>query len=288
MRIGMPGPGGPPDGCGSAAARPVVPSGVPGSGYASGSGFGSGPSVSGASAPGPAAFGTLASGAVVVGSRVRHQRPTLQEYRFASALRRSPAQAAEPVTRDLDGIPPLGEVEAGSGARAAVPTGVSAAPGDVGVLGTRCGRFGIGVAGVVGSGAAGSASVGGVVGGGGDVVSTRALARACGVVLCDPERRARPGTVARARALEPVRGLFRVERNATAFHGIYRESVSRFPVRRRVWDAYGRPSPFGTRTVPAPPVTASAAAAPTVPLTVVLVSPVTALPVTASAGEGAR
>ncbi|MFI6525926.1 hypothetical protein [Streptomyces uncialis] len=183
---------------------------------------------------------------------------------------------------------------------------MSAAPGDVGALDIRCGRCGIGVAGVadvVGSGAAGSASVGGVRGGGGGVVSTRALARACGVVLCDPERRARPGTVARARALEPVRGLFRVERNATAFHGIYLESVSRSPVRRRVWDTYGRPSPFGTRTVPAPPVTASAAAAPTVPMTVVPVSPVIALPVialpvialpvtappvTASAGEGAR
>ncbi|MFJ4769169.1 hypothetical protein ACIP88_08640 [Streptomyces uncialis] len=287
MRIGMPGPGGLPDGRGGAAARPVAPSGVPGSA--------SGPSGSGPSAPGPAAPGDLASGAVV-GSRVRYERPALQEYRFASALRGSPA---EPVARHLDGIPPRGRVEAPSSARAAVPTDGSAA-GDMGVLDVMCGMCGIGVVGVVGSGAAGSASAGGVVGGGGVVVSARACGRACGVVLCDPERRARPGTVIRARALGLFCGLFRglfpgvspglsrVERSATAFHGIYLERESWPPVRRPVWDAYGRLSPFGAGTVPASAavastVPASAAATPTVPMTAF-----PAPTVTASAGEGAR
>ncbi|MEU0689487.1 hypothetical protein ABZ350_21500, partial [Streptomyces uncialis] len=284
MRIGMPGPGGLPDGRGGVAARPVVPSGVPGSA--------SGPSASGPSAPGPAASGDLASGAVV-GSRVRYERPTLQEYRFASALRGCPTQAAEPVARHLVGIPPLGRVEAPSRARAAVPADVGAAGdvGDVGVLDVldvMCGIGVVGPAGVMGSGAAGSASVGGVVGGGGVVVSARACGRACGVVLCDPERRARPGTVARARALGLFRGLSRVERSATAFHGIYLESVSRSPVRRPVWDAYGRLSPCGTGTVAASAdlasmVTASAAVAPTVP-----VAAFPALTPAGSAGEGAR
>lgn len=278
MRIGMPGPGGLPDGRGGAAARPVVPSGLPGAGC--------GPSAPGSSASGPAASGGLVPGAVVVRSRVRHERPTLQEYRFASALRGSPAKAAEPVARRLDGIPALGEGEASSSARAAVPTGVSAA-GDVGVMCGVCDVCGIGVLGVANSGAAGSAFAGGAVGGGGAVVSARAFARVCGAVLCDPGRRARPGASARARALALARVVFRVllrvERNTTAFHGIYLERVSRSPVRRRVWDAYGRTSPSATRTVPASMVSASAAAAPTAPVTAV-----PALTVPASAGEGTR
>ncbi|MFG3271844.1 DUF3492 domain-containing protein [Streptomyces luteogriseus] len=82
-----------------------------------------------------------------------------------------------------------------------------------------------------------------VIGGTGLVVpprNPRALAEACVALLRDPERRARLGAAARARALE----LFTVEQNIEAFHGIYLEIVSRAPVRRVVLDGTGEPLPF--------------------------------------------
>ncbi|MHC3452232.1 DUF3492 domain-containing protein [Streptomyces prasinus] len=82
-----------------------------------------------------------------------------------------------------------------------------------------------------------------VVGGTGLVVPPRdpqALAQACVSLLRDPERRARLGAAARARALE----LFTVEQNVAAFHDLYLEVVARTPVRRvRLSDA-GDPLPF--------------------------------------------
>ncbi|MEV0976081.1 DUF3492 domain-containing protein [Streptomyces sp. NPDC049915] len=83
-----------------------------------------------------------------------------------------------------------------------------------------------------------------VIGGTGLVVpprNPRALAEACVALLRDPERRARLGAAARARALE----LFTVEQNVAAFHGIYLELVSRCPVNRVVLDDTGEPLPFG-------------------------------------------
>jgi glycosyltransferase involved in cell wall biosynthesis len=91
-----------------------------------------------------------------------------------------------------------------------------------------------------------STDVGAVVeaiGGTGLVVpprNPRALAEACVALLRDPERRARLGAAARARALE----LFTVEQNVTAFHGIYLDILSRTPVRRVVLDDTGEPLPF--------------------------------------------
>ncbi|MER6344163.1 DUF3492 domain-containing protein [Streptomyces sp. NPDC001595] len=92
-----------------------------------------------------------------------------------------------------------------------------------------------------------STDVGAVVeaiGGTGLVVpprNPRALAEACVALLRDPERRARLGAAARARALE----LFTVEQNVQAFHGIYLEIVAQCPVRRVVLDDAGEPLPFG-------------------------------------------
>ncbi|MGV9322989.1 DUF3492 domain-containing protein [Streptomyces sp. NPDC003660] len=82
-----------------------------------------------------------------------------------------------------------------------------------------------------------------VIGGTGLVVpprNPRALAEACVALLRDPERRARLGAAARARALE----LFGVEQNITAFHGIYLEIMSHCPVRRADVDDAGEPLPF--------------------------------------------
>ncbi|PZT68624.1 transferase [Streptomyces sp. SW4] len=82
-----------------------------------------------------------------------------------------------------------------------------------------------------------------VIGGTGLVVpprNPRALAEACVSLLRDPERRARLGAAARARALE----LFTVEQNIAAFHGIYLEILSRSPVHRVVLDDSGDPLPF--------------------------------------------
>ncbi|WP_234383154.1 DUF3492 domain-containing protein [Streptomyces dysideae] len=82
-----------------------------------------------------------------------------------------------------------------------------------------------------------------VIGGTGLVVpprNPRALAEACVALLRDPERRARLGAAARARAVE----LFTVEQNIAAFHDIYLEIVSRTPVRRVVLDETGEPLPF--------------------------------------------
>ncbi|MGV9351430.1 DUF3492 domain-containing protein [Streptomyces spiralis] len=112
-----------------------------------------------------------------------------------------------------------------------------------------------------------------VIGGTGLVVpprNPRALAEACVTLLRDPERRARLGAAARARALE----LFTVEQNIAAFHGIYLEIVSRCPVRRVVLNDSGEPLPFATPaeahvpghwTGPAAPATPTAPAAPTTP-----------------------
>ncbi|MDN3289704.1 DUF3492 domain-containing protein [Streptomyces thermocarboxydus] len=82
-----------------------------------------------------------------------------------------------------------------------------------------------------------------VIGGTGLVVpprNPRALAEACVSLLRDPDRRARLGEAARARALE----LFSVEQNVAAFHGLYLETVARTPVHRPVLDADGDPQPF--------------------------------------------
>ncbi|MFG2637405.1 DUF3492 domain-containing protein [Streptomyces sp. NPDC048362] len=82
-----------------------------------------------------------------------------------------------------------------------------------------------------------------VIGGTGLVVpprNPRALAEACVALLRDPERRARLGAAARARALE----LFTVEQNIAAFNGIYLEIVSHCPIRRVVLDEAGGPLPF--------------------------------------------
>ncbi|MFD3656187.1 DUF3492 domain-containing protein [Streptomyces sp. NPDC058620] len=86
-----------------------------------------------------------------------------------------------------------------------------------------------------------------VIGGTGLVVpprNPRALADACIALLRDPERRARLGAAARARALE----LFTVEQNLAAFRGIYLELISRSPAWREAdaVDAYGGPRPFAT------------------------------------------
>ncbi|TJZ45239.1 DUF3492 domain-containing protein [Streptomyces piniterrae] len=85
-----------------------------------------------------------------------------------------------------------------------------------------------------------------VIGGTGLVVpprNPRALADAVGALLGDPERRARLGAAARARALE----LFTAEQNITAFRGIYLELISRAPARPAACpavDAQGVPRPF--------------------------------------------
>ncbi|MGA5562439.1 DUF3492 domain-containing protein [Streptomyces platensis] len=85
-----------------------------------------------------------------------------------------------------------------------------------------------------------------VIGGTGLVVpprNPRALAAACTALLADPDRRARLGAAARARALE----LFTVEQNIAAFRGIYLELISHAPARPaagRTQDAHGVPRPF--------------------------------------------
>ncbi|MYZ19076.1 DUF3492 domain-containing protein [Streptomyces sp. SID339] len=82
-----------------------------------------------------------------------------------------------------------------------------------------------------------------VIGGTGLVVpprNPRALAEACVALLRDPERCARLGAAARARALE----LFTVEQNIAAFRSIYLDIVSHCPVRRDAVDETGDPVPF--------------------------------------------
>ncbi|MEV5505940.1 DUF3492 domain-containing protein [Streptomyces orinoci] len=85
-----------------------------------------------------------------------------------------------------------------------------------------------------------------VVGGTGLLVSPRdpaALAGACLSLLRDPERRARLGAAARARALE----LFTVEQNIAAFGALYLEILSRSPVRH---DSPDRSVPFAEAARP--------------------------------------
>ncbi|MEU7279729.1 DUF3492 domain-containing protein [Streptomyces sp. NPDC045431] len=84
-----------------------------------------------------------------------------------------------------------------------------------------------------------------VIGGTGLVVPPRnapALADACLALLRDPDRRARLGAAARARALE----LFTTEQNVAAFRGIYLELLSHTPARRttEAVNAAGGPVPF--------------------------------------------
>ncbi|MEV6791016.1 DUF3492 domain-containing protein [Streptomyces sp. NPDC051320] len=82
-----------------------------------------------------------------------------------------------------------------------------------------------------------------VIGGTGLVVpprNPRALADACLALLSDPQRRARLGAAARARALE----LFTVEQNLTAFHGIYLDLIAHGPIRRTPVDDTGDIHPF--------------------------------------------
>ncbi|MEV8567136.1 DUF3492 domain-containing protein [Streptomyces sp. NPDC051322] len=82
-----------------------------------------------------------------------------------------------------------------------------------------------------------------VIGGTGLVVpprNPRALADACLALLSDPQRRARLGAAARARALE----LFTVEQNLTAFHGIYLDLIAHGPIRRTPVDDTGDLRPF--------------------------------------------
>ncbi|MFI9050368.1 DUF3492 domain-containing protein [Streptomyces sp. NPDC053427] len=85
-----------------------------------------------------------------------------------------------------------------------------------------------------------------VIGGTGLVVPPRnphALAEACRALLGDPDRRARLGAAARARALE----LFTVEQNIAAFRGIYLELIAHAPGRPAASgaaSAVGVPRPF--------------------------------------------
>lgn len=136
-----------------------------------------------------------------------------------------------------------------------------------------------------------------VIGGTGLVVpprNPRALAEACVALLRDPARRERLGAAARARALE----LFTVEQNIEAFHSIYLEIVSHYPVRREVMDDEGDPLPFANPVethVPghwalsgaAETATAALGAVPPVPSWAVRDEDVDAV-LGAVAGEGAR
>ncbi|WP_415951095.1 DUF3492 domain-containing protein [Streptomyces sp. KLOTTS4A1] len=82
-----------------------------------------------------------------------------------------------------------------------------------------------------------------VIGGTGLVVpprNPRALADACLALLRDPDRSARLGAAARARALE----LFTVDQNVRAFHSIYLDILAHHPVHRAPLTDMGTVQPF--------------------------------------------
>ncbi|MGW3086412.1 DUF3492 domain-containing protein [Streptomyces sp. NPDC001108] len=163
------------------------------------------------------------------------------------------ADGAAPVSfEETGGAGPSGAADAYAAGGVVVQSSVAEGfPADL-VAAMFCGRATV------------STDVGAVVetiGGTGLVVpprDPRALAGACLALLRDPERRARLGAAARARALE----LFTVERNLADLHGLYLELIARAPVRGQAAErADGGPRPFATppeahvldtRTGPAP------------------------------------
>ncbi|MEV5881677.1 DUF3492 domain-containing protein [Streptomyces sp. NPDC052020] len=171
------------------------------------------------------------------GETYLHHCRELAERLFPGAAQDPYAPGGDPVSFERTGGPET-RAPADAYARGAVVVLSSAVEGFPSVLveAMLCGRATV------------STDVGAVreiIGGTGLVVppgDPRALAEACVALLRDPERRARLGAAARARALE----LFTVEQNVAAFHGIYLEIVSRAPVRRVLLDDTGKPLPFAT------------------------------------------
>jgi glycosyltransferase involved in cell wall biosynthesis len=167
---------------------------------------------------------------------LRHCRE-LAERLFPGAARDPYAPGGDPASFERTGGPET-PAPADAYARGAVVVLSSAVEGFPSVLveAMLCGRATV------------STDVGAVrevIGGTGLVVppgDPRALAEACVALLRDPERRARLGAAARARAL----ARFTVEQTVAAFHGIYLEIVSRAPVRRVLLDDTGKPLPFAT------------------------------------------
>ncbi|MGW2955550.1 DUF3492 domain-containing protein [Streptomyces eurythermus] len=150
---------------------------------------------------------------------------------LAARLFPDAAEGDHPVSFEETGPPETGVSDAyAAGAVVVLSGGVEGFPAGL-VEAMLCGRATV---------STDAGAVAEVIGGTGLVVpphDPRALAEACVALLRDPERRARLGAAARARALE----LFTVERNTMAFHGIYLEIASRCPVRRTTPD---EPRPF--------------------------------------------